>query len=58
MSKTSNKQPNLKPKVSRKRRTGKLNVSRIKQIRAEINEKEMKETIAKNNKSKTSYLRR
>ena len=58
MSKKSNKQSKLKPKANRKRRTGKPNASRMKQIRAEINEKEMKETIAKNNKSKISSLRR
>ena len=47
---TSNKQPNLTPKVIRERRTKKTaKFSRRKEIiniRSEINEKEMKETIA------------
>ena len=57
---TSNKQPNLTPKATRKRRrrtTTKTQktptVSRRKEIikiRAEINKKKMKETIAKINK--------
>ena len=49
--KTSNKKPNLTPKSTRKRtKEKKPKVTRrkeIKKIRAEINEKEMKETIAK-----------
>ena len=48
--KTLNKQPNLTPKVTRKRRRKILKVCRrneIINIRAEINEKEMKETITK-----------
>ena len=54
--KTSNKQPKLKPKAIRERRTKKPKVSRRKEIikiRSERNEKEMKEAIAKisNNKS-------
>ena len=49
----SNKQPNLTPKAIRERRTKNPKVSRrneIKKIRSEINEKEMKEMIAKINK--------
>ena len=52
----SNKQPNLTPKATRERRRKKTKVSRRKEIikiRSEINEKEMKETIAKINKSKS-----
>ena len=49
--KTSNKKPNLTPKSTGKRtKEKKPKVTRrkeIKKIRAEINEKEMKETIAK-----------
>ena len=57
----SNKQLNLTPKAIRERRTKKTQVSRRKEvikIRSEINEKEMKETIAKINKTKIGYLRR
>ena len=46
----SNKQPNLAPKAIRERRTKIPKASRRKEIikiRSEINEKEMKETIAK-----------
>ena len=46
--KTSNRQPNLTPKTTGKRKTKKPKISRRKQIlkiQAEINEKEMKETI-------------
>ena len=52
---TSNKQPNLTPKATRKR-TKNLKVSRkneIRKIRAEINDKEMQETIAKINRTKS-----
>ena len=55
----SNKQPNLIPKAIRERRTKKYpRVSRRKEIvniRLEKNEKEMKETIAKINKSKSWF---
>ena len=54
--KISNKQPNLTPKAIRERRTQKPKVSRRKEIikiRPEINGKEMKETIAKINKTKS-----
>ena len=56
--KTSNRQPNLMPKTTGKRRTKKNppKISRRKeiiQIRAEINDKEMKETIVKINKTKS-----
>ena len=53
--KTSNKQPYLTPKATRKR-TKNLKVSRkneIRKIRAEINDKEMQETIAKINRTKS-----
>ena len=53
--KTSNIQPNFTPKTTGKRRTKKLKISRRKEIikiRAEINEKEMKETMVKINKIK------
>ena len=60
--KISNKQPNLSPKAIRERRTTKKErknkVSRRKEIikiRSEINEKEMKEMIAKINKT-TSWF--
>ena len=57
----SNKQPNLIPKAIRERRTKISKVSRRKEIikiRWEINEKDMKETIAKINKLKAGSLRR
>ena len=49
---TSNKQSNFTPKASRKRRKN-PKISRRKEIniRAEINKKETKETIAKTNKN-------
>ena len=52
----SNKQPNLTPKAIRERRTKNPKVGGRKEIikiRSEINEKEMKETIAKINKTKS-----
>ena len=56
--KTSNRQPNFTPKTTGKRTTTKKNskINRRKEIikiRAEINEKEMKETIGKINKTKS-----
>ena len=59
----SNKQPNLTPKATRERRTKNPKVSRrqeIIKIRSEKNEKEMKETIAKQRciKLKAGSLRR
>ena len=51
----SNKQPKLTPKAVRERRTKNPKVNRrieIIKIRSEINEKEMKKTIAKINKTK------
>ena len=57
--KTSNRQPNFISKTTGKRRRRKKKnpkVSKWKEIikiRAEINEKEMKETIAKSNKTKS-----
>ena len=56
--KTSNKQPNLTPKATRKR-TKNLKVSRkneIRKIRAEINDTEMQTTIAKINKTKSWFF--
>ena len=55
----SNKQPNLIPKGIRERRTKKPKVSRRKEIikvRSEINEKEMKETIANINETKSWFF--
>ena len=57
----SNKQPNITPKAIREIRTKNPKVSRKKEIikiRSEINEKEMKEMIAKMNKTKPGSLRR
>ena len=56
-----NRQPNFTPKATGKRITKKkpLKISRRKEIikiRAEINEKEMKKTIAKINKIKSWFL--
>ena len=56
--KTLNRQPNFTPKTTGKKRTKSLRISRRKEIikiQAEINEKEMKETIVKINKT-TSCL--
>ena len=58
-SSNSNKQPNLTPKAIRERRTKNSKVSRMKEIikiRSQINEKEMKETIAKINKTKSWFF--
>ena len=57
--KISNKQSNLTPKGTRERRTNKTQICRRKEIiktRAEINEKEMKETIAKINETKSWFF--
>ena len=58
--KTSYRQPNFTPKTTGKRRTNKTpKISRRKEIikiRAEINEKEMKETIINFNKTKSSFF--
>ena len=58
--KISDKQSNLTPKATRERRTKKTpKVCRRKEIikiRSEINEKEMKETIAKINKTKSWFF--
>ena len=54
--KTSNRQPNFTPKTTGKRGTKNPKISRRKEIikiQAEINEKEMKETIVKINKTKS-----
>ena len=55
----SNKQPNLTPKAIREKRTKKPKVSRRKEIikiTSEINEKEMKKTVAKINKTKSWFF--
>ena len=58
--KISNKQPNLTPKAIRERRRKKNTKVRrrkdIIKIRSEINEKELKETIAKVNKTKSWFF--
>ena len=56
--KTSNRQPNFTPKTTGNRRTEKKISSRkeIIKIRAEINEKEMKEIIVKINKTKSWFF--
>ena len=57
--KTQNRQPNFTPKTTGKRRTEKNKISRRKgiiKISAEINEKEMKETIEKINKTKSWFF--
>ena len=55
----SNKQPNLTPKAIRERRTKNPKVSTRKEIikiKLEINEKEMKKTIAKINKTNSWFF--
>ena len=55
--KTSNRQPNFTPKTTGKRRTKKISRRKeIIKIQAEINEKEMKETIVKINKTKSWFF--
>ena len=57
--KTLNRQPNFTPKATGKRRRKNPKVSRRKEIikiQAEINEKEMKETIVKINKTKSQFF--
>ena len=57
--KVSNKQPNLTPKRTREEEYKRPKVSRRKEIikiRAEINEKEMNEMIAKINKTKSWFF--
>ena len=57
--KTLNRQPNFTPKTTGKRKTKNPKISRRKQIlkiQAEINEKEMKETIVKINKTKSWFF--
>ena len=56
--KTSNRQPNFTPKTTEEKRTKTPKISRRKEIikiQAEINEKEIKETIVKINKT-TSWF--
>ena len=54
----SNRQPNFTPKTTGKRRTKtpKIRRKEIIKIRAEINEKERKETIVKINKSQSWFF--
>ena len=57
--KTSNRQPNITPKTTGKRRIKTPKISRRKEIikiGAEINEKEMKATIVKINKTKSWFF--
>ena len=57
--KTQNRQPNITPKTTRKRRRKNPKVSRRKEIikiQAEINEKEMKDTTVKINKTKSWFF--
>ena len=57
--KTSNRQPNFTPKTTGKRRTKSPKISTRKEIikiHAEINEKEMKETIVKIDKTKSWFF--
>ena len=57
--KTSNRQPNLTPKTSGKKNKKNPKISKRKEIikiQAEINEKEMKETIVKINKTKSWFF--
>ena len=57
--KTSNRQPNFTPKTIEKRRTKNPKISRRKEIikiQAEINEKEMKETVVKINKTESWFF--
>ena len=59
MRKTSNKHLDFTPKATRKRKTKNTKVSRRKEIvklRAAINKNEMKETIAKINKTKSWFF--
>ena len=59
--KTSNRQPNFTLKTTEIRRTKTPKISRRKEIikiRAEINEKEMKETIVKINKTKSCFFQK
>ena len=57
--KISNKQPNFTPKTTGKRRTKTPQIRRKKEIikiRAEINEKEMKDAIVKVSKTKSWFF--
>jgi len=54
--KTSNRQPNFTPKTAEKRRKKIGRRKEIINIQAEINEKEMKETIVKINKTKSWFF--
>ena len=54
--KTSNRQPNFTPKTTGKRQKKNSRRKEIIKIRAEISEKEMKETLAKINKTKSQLF--
>ena len=57
--KTSNRQPNFTPKTTGRRRRKNPKINRRKEtikIQAEINEKEMKETIIKINETKSRFF--
>ena len=57
--KTSNRQPNFKPKKTGRRRIKNSKINRRKEIIkiwAELNEKEMKEIIVKINKTKSCFF--
>ena len=57
--KMSNRQPNFAPKTTGKRRTKHPKINRAKEIikiQAEINEKEIKETRVKINKTKSFFI--
>ena len=54
--KTLNRQPNFTPKAKEKRRKKIMGRKEIIKIQAEISEKEMKETIVKNKKTKSWFF--
>ena len=57
--KTSSRQPNFTPKTTGKRRTDPSKIGRRKEIikiQAEVNEKEMKETVVEINKPKSWFF--
>ena len=56
--KTSNRQSNFTHETGKKNNNKKIRRKEIIKIQAEINEKEMKETIVKINKKKAGSLRR
>ena len=56
LKKSSNKQPNFKPKAIREQTKPKISRRKEKKIRAEINEVEMKKTIEKINETKIWFF--